>query len=99
MPIALEPISLADLEAARARIAGIAIRTPLIRLGLPETEPRIYLKLENLQPIGAFKLRGAANAMALADRAHLAGGVYTASAGNMARALRGPPGRWGSRAG
>src|SRR3954469_12772416 len=93
MSIALEPISLADIEAARARIAGIAIRTPLIRLGLPETEPRIFLKLENLQPIGAFKLRGAANAMALADRGQLAGGVYTASAGNMAQGVA-----WAARA-
>src|SRR3954449_8333399 len=93
MSIALEPISLGDIEAARGRIAGIAIRTPLIRLGLPETEPRSFLKLENLQPIGAFKLRGAANAMALADRGQLAGGVYTASAGNMAQGVA-----WAARA-
>src|SRR4051795_2857405 len=93
MSIALEPISLAAVEAARARIAGIAIRTPVIRLGLPDTEPRIFLKLENLQPIGSFKLRGAANAMALADRGQLAGGVYTASAGNMAQGVA-----WAARA-
>jgi threonine dehydratase len=44
------------------------MRTPLVRLGLPEDRPRIFLKLENLQPIGSFKLRGAANAMAVAGR-------------------------------
>jgi threonine dehydratase len=93
MSAALEPVPLAAIEGARERIAGIAIRTPLVRLGLPDTHPRIFLKLENLQPIGSFKLRGAANAMALADRSQLADGVYTASAGNMAQGVA-----WAARA-
>ena len=84
-PIA--PIPLASIEAARDRIAGAAIRTPLVPLELPDLAAEIWLKLENLQPIGSFKIRGAANAMALADPADLAGGVYTGSAGNMAQGV------------
>jgi threonine dehydratase len=77
---------LADIEAARGRIRDVALRTPLVRLNL-EGPAEIYLKLENLQPIGSFKIRGAANAMArLAPRA-LARGVLTASAGNMAQGV------------
>jgi threonine dehydratase len=80
------PISADDVRAARERLAGIAVRTPLIRF--PSTSgPEIYLKLENLQPIGSFKLRGAANAMAVAGDAALSKGVYTASAGNMAQGV------------
>jgi len=88
----LTPIPLADIEAARARLQGIALRTPLVRFGLPDDSPQILLKLENLQPIGSFKLRGAANAMAVAGAAALSNGVYTASAGNMAQGLA-----WGAR--
>jgi threonine dehydratase len=69
MSIPLTPVPLAAIEAARTRLHGIALRTPLVRLGLPDASPQILLKLENLQPIGSFKLRGAANAMALAGRA------------------------------
>ena len=87
MPEALAPVSLADVEAARSRIAGLAVRTPLVRLNVDSGGPTILLKLENLQPIGAFKIRGAANAMLLADREALADGVYTASAGNMAQGV------------
>jgi threonine dehydratase len=83
----LSPIPLAAIEAARGRLQWIAIRTPLVRLGLPDAVPKILLKLENLQPIGAFKLRGAVNAMALAGAKALANGVYTASAGNMAQGV------------
>lgn len=88
---AIEPIPLEAIEAARHRIAGAAIRTPLIPLPLPVGSAGegldIHLKLECLQPIGSFKIRGAANAMALADPADLAAGVYTASAGNMAQGV------------
>ena len=66
MAAPLTPIPLADIEAARTRLRGIAMRTPLVRLGLPGDSPQILLKLENLQPIGSFKLRGSANAMLLA---------------------------------
>lgn len=82
-----EPLPLEAIEAARERIAGLAIRTPLIRLGVPDAPADIYLKLENLQPIGSFKLRGAGNAMRSAAPAALADGVYTASAGNMAQGV------------
>jgi threonine dehydratase len=92
MPDPLTPVPQADIEAARARLRGVALRTPLVRLGLPDASPRILLKLENLQPIGSFKLRGAANAMAVAGAVALSKGVYTASAGNMAQGLA-----WGAR--
>jgi threonine dehydratase len=86
MPNALAPVSLDDVARARERIASIALRTPLTRLAT-EGSNEIHLKLECLQPIGSFKLRGAANAMALAGREALARGVYTASAGNMAQGV------------
>jgi threonine dehydratase len=82
-----QPISLAEIQAANGRIAGIAVRTPLIRLNLDNAAPEIYLKLENLQPIGSFKIRGAVNLLAQLDPAELADGVWTASAGNMAQGL------------
>jgi len=63
------------------------LRTPLVRLDVDDAPAEIYLKLENLQPIGSFKIRGAANAMAQVDPGHLARGVYTASAGNMAQGV------------
>jgi threonine dehydratase len=75
------------ITAARDRIVGAAVRTPLIRLDVAGAPCEIFLKLENLQPIGSFKIRGAANAMALADPAELAKGVYTGSAGNMAQGV------------
>ena len=83
----LEPTELVDIEAARTRIAGAAIRTPLVRLNVKDAPAEIYLKLENLQPIGSFKIRGAANVLALAGPEALQEGVYTASAGNMSHGL------------
>jgi threonine dehydratase len=80
------PVPLADIEAARRRIAGTAVRTPLLRLHI-DAPCTLWVKLENLQPIGSFKIRGAANAMALADPDQLARGVWTASAGNMAQGV------------
>lgn len=85
MPV--ESIPLEAIRAARERIAGSVIRTPLIRLNVDDAPAEIYLKLENLQPIGSFKLRGAGSAMSLASREQLAQGVYTASAGNMAQGV------------
>jgi threonine dehydratase len=76
-------IDLDDIRAARERIAGAAIRTPLVRL----EDGDVWLKLEVLQPVGSFKIRGAANAMAQMDPAELARGVVTASAGNMAQGV------------
>jgi threonine dehydratase len=87
MPIALAAPSLDDVRAARERLRGAAVRTPLVRLNVDQAPAEIWLKLENLQPIGSFKIRGAANAMRLAGRERLAGGAYTASAGNMAQGV------------
>src|ERR1051325_10660925 len=79
--------TLAEIEAARARIHGAAIRTPLVRLNVDDAPAEIYLKLENLQPIGSFKIRGAANAIARMSPETLSKGVVTASAGNMAQGV------------
>src|SRR5215210_2787618 len=79
---AVRPISIADVEGARARIAGTVLRTPLVRLDLGLDGPDIRLKLENLQPTNAYKIRGAANAVALLSPAQRARGVWTISAGN-----------------
>jgi threonine dehydratase len=81
------PIPLDDIRAAQQRIAGSVLHIPLIRLNLDDAPAQIYLKLENLQPIGSFKLRGAGNAIAMARHEQLARGVYTASAGNMAQGV------------
>jgi threonine dehydratase len=80
-------ISLSAIQEARRRIADSAIRTPLVRLNVPSAPAEIYLKLENLQPIGSFKIRGAANAIARLPPEKLERGVVTASAGNMAQGV------------
>src|SRR6185295_17926256 len=77
----------ADIHDARRMIAGSALRTPLVRLNAPEAPVEIYLKLENLQPIGSFKIRGATNAIGHLTPETLARGVLTASAGNMAQGV------------
>ncbi|HEX3530380.1 MAG TPA: pyridoxal-phosphate dependent enzyme, partial [Thermoanaerobaculia bacterium] len=82
----LEAPTLDEIRAARERIAGVTVRTPLLRLNA-DVPGEIWLKLENLQPIGSFKLRGAANAMRQAGPERLAEGAYTASAGNMAQGV------------
>jgi threonine dehydratase len=78
--------SLSDITTAREAITATAIRTPLVRFNVDEP-PFVYLKLENLQPIGSFKIRGAANAMAHMRADQLRRGVVTASAGNMAQGV------------
>ncbi|MFQ5766882.1 MAG: threonine/serine dehydratase [Acidobacteriota bacterium] len=83
----LDPIAPAAVRAARRRVQGLAVRTPLIRLNKEKAPAEIFLKLENLQPIGSFKIRGAASALTNVAAADLARGVYTASAGNMAQGL------------
>jgi threonine dehydratase len=83
----VRPIELAEIRAARDRIAGTIVRTPLIRLELGPDYPDIRLKLENLQPINAYKLRGAANAVALLSDAERQRGVWTISAGNAGQGL------------
>jgi len=81
------PIPLEDIEAARERIAGAVVRTPLVRLTVEDAPAEIYLKLESLQPISSFKLRGASSALKQAPPEALAAGVWTASAGNMAQGV------------
>ena len=80
------PIPIEEIRAARKRIAGLAVRTPLVRLPV-EGDTELWLKLECLQPIGSFKLRGAGNAMYSASRSTLQRGVWTPSAGNMAQGV------------
>ena len=82
----VEPITLDQIEQASARIRRLVLRTPIVRLNV-DPDMEIYLKLENLQPTGSFKVRGACNAIALAGPAAKSRGVYTCSAGNMAQAL------------
>src|SRR5262249_26880945 len=78
----VRPIQLSDIKTARERIAKTIVRTPLIRLELGPEFPEIRLKLEDLQPINAYKLRGAANAVAALPHADRSRGVWTISAGN-----------------
>ena len=78
---------LAAVHEALSAIAKSAIRTPLVRFNAPDTPAEIYLKLENLQPIGSFKIRGAANAISRLSPEQLERGVVTASAGNMAQGV------------
>ncbi|QNP43255.1 pyridoxal-phosphate dependent enzyme [Sphingomonas daechungensis] len=78
----VRPITIEDIEAARERIAGTVLRTPLVRLELGREVPEIWLMLENLQPTNAYKIRGAANAVARLSDAERARGVWTISAGN-----------------
>ncbi len=82
----MQPISLDAIEAARARIAGTIVRTPLLELQ-GTSRPKIFLKLENLQPINSFKLRGAANAVAMLAPGKRALGVWTISAGNAGQGI------------
>ena len=79
---AVRPIELEEIKEARKRIAGTIVRTPLVRLEVGPGYPDIRLKLENLQPINAYKLRGAANAVGMLSESERQRGVWTISAGN-----------------
>jgi threonine dehydratase len=83
----IQPIPLEEIYAARERIQSHVVRTPLVRLNVDDAPAEVYLKLENLQPIGSFKLRGASNVMLQSEPEDLARGVWTASAGNMAQGV------------
>ncbi len=78
----VRPILLGDIESARQNVAGTVLRTPLVKLDLGSGAPEIYLKLENLQPTNAYKIRGATNAVAQLSDDERARGVWTISAGN-----------------
>jgi threonine dehydratase len=86
-PIHHGPITLEEIERARVRIEGVALRTPLVRFAIDVPDTEIYLKLEVLQPIGSFKIRGAGSLIGSLSDEDLANGVWTASAGNMAQAV------------
>jgi threonine dehydratase len=83
----VRPIAIADIESARARVRGTVLRTPLVKLDLGRGGPDICLKLENLQPTNAYKIRGAANAVARLTDDERARGVWTISAGNAGQAV------------
>ena len=83
----MDPISLDEIVQARERIVESTLRSPLVHLGVDDAPADVYLKLENLQPTGSFKARGAGNAIALLSSQERDRGVYTCSAGNMAQAL------------
>ena len=87
LPRVLIPPTLQAIHAAQKRIAGVAVRTPLIRLNADCDDAEIYLKMENLQPIGSFKLRPALNAILCSPAHATESGVYTASSGNMAQGV------------
>jgi threonine dehydratase len=78
----VRPIAIEDVELARERIAGTVLRTPLVKLDHGMDAPEVWLKLENLQPTNAYKIRGAANAVAALSDEERARGVWTISAGN-----------------
>jgi threonine dehydratase len=78
----VRPIAIEDVEQARERIARTVLRTPLVKLELGPDTPEIWLKLENLQPTNAYKIRGATNAVARLSDEERAKGVWTISAGN-----------------
>jgi threonine dehydratase len=80
-------IPLTEIEAARERIMDVALRTPLVRLGVEGAPAEIWCKLENLQPINSFKIRGATNAVRAAPESAWSRGLVTASAGNMAQGV------------
>jgi threonine dehydratase len=83
----VRPVTLEEIESARARIAATVMRTPLLRLAAGSGCPEILLKLENLQPTNSYKLRGAANAIALLPESARRQGVWTISAGNAGQGI------------
>jgi len=85
--IEYEPIPLEEIRAAQKRIAGEVFRTPLVKLNVEDSPVEIYLKLETLQPIRSFKIRGACNAMKQIPPERLKKGVWTTSAGNWAQGV------------
>jgi threonine dehydratase len=87
MTAALHLPSAAEVDAARSHIAGIARRTPLWRVDTGTPDVNVWLKPENLQPLGSFKIRAAVNAIKTADPAKLRGGVLSPSAGNFGLGL------------
>ena len=82
-----DPISIEEIKAAQKRISPDIVRTPLVKLNVDDAPAEIYLKLENLQPIGSFKIRGTSNAMKIATPEDLKDGVWAISSGNHAQGI------------
>ena len=82
-----ELVGLAEIEAAARRVAGVAVRTPLVRVGVPGLGFELWVKCESAQPIGSFKLRGAYNMVAQLGVEALGRGVITYSSGNHAQGV------------
>jgi len=82
-----DPIPLEEIRAAQKRISSDIVRTPLVRFDVEGAPADVYLKLENLQPVRAFKIRPASNALRSIDPEQLNRGVWTVSSGNMAQGL------------
>lgn len=80
----VQPVGIDAIRAARGRLAGAVLRSPLLRCEDAPSDSEIFLKLENLQPIGSFKIRPIGNAVLALPRSELASGLYTASSGNSA---------------
>ncbi len=80
----VKPVAMAQIQAARARLEGLSIVSPLVACGAAPAGKTIHLKLENLQPIGSFKIRPIGNAVLSRVPAELASGIYTTSTGNSA---------------
>ena len=83
----IEPISINEILEAKKRIADTITRTPRVKLDVEDAPAEIYLKLENLQPTGSFKIRGACNAIKTANPEDLKNGVWTISSGNHGQAV------------
>ena len=83
----LRPPTLDEIRSANERVRSVAVRTPLLRLNVDDAPAEIYLKMENLQAIGSFKVRPAASAILNTPKEQLVDGVYTASSGNMAQGV------------
>ena len=80
----VQPVALAQIEAARTRLEGLSAISPLIACGAAPAGKTLFLKLENLQSIGSFKIRPIGNAVLARDRERLSSGIYTTSTGNSA---------------
>jgi threonine dehydratase len=80
----VKPVAMAQIEAARVRLEGLSMISPLVACGAAPAGKTIHLKLENLQPIGSFKIRPIGNAVLARAPADLASGIYTTSTGNSA---------------
>ena len=84
MPGEVKPVAMAQIEAARARLQGLSLISPIVTCDAAPAGKTVRLKLENLQPIGSFKIRPIGNAVLSRAHADLGRGIYTTSTGNSA---------------